>query len=489
MSATLQRLLRPAGFFALQTAVWVVLTFAFATLIEVAGYAAWTDALEFSAVQWAPWVAIAPLVFWLARRFPLERGHLWRSVPVHALACLACSVLAISSAAYFTPAPRPPGERFGFGSERAGPRNGGMRDGGEHHSGQRTASVDRPADLPPDRPTDEPAGPGTPPPTGPLVRNDPASRAARADWWRDRREMFRYAPLHAGRDHERGFGAGPFRGGSTPPAPTGVSGLLRHWAFLSSFWPPFGTAILRVNFSAALYLIIAAVAHAIGYYRSAKDRQAQALALTAGLNRAKLDALRLQLHPHFLFNTLNAISTLVHRSPDAADELIADLSELLRLSLQTADHEVPLSRELELLDCYLAIEQTRLGDRLKIVRDIDPAVRAALVPTFVLQPLAENAIRHGLEPRKEIGTLTISAHRVDDALRIVVADDGVGIGALAGSAPRRGVGLANTEERLRTLHGPAARLEIAAPESGGVAVALILPLRTTPAAPPAPTPA
>ena len=274
-------------------------------------------------------------------------------------------------------------------------------------------------------------------------------------------------------------GRGGFRGTSSG---SGGPGGMRP-GFMGLVWPHYSAIVLRVNVGAAVYLIIASVAHAFSYYRRAQQRETEAIALTAGLARAKLDALRLQLQPHFLFNTLNAISTLVHRDPAAADELIGDLSELLRLSLQTADHEVPLARELELLDCYLAIEQIRLGDRLRIVRAIDPQARTALVPTFVLQPLAENAIRHGIEPRLAPGTLTIRADLANGSLRLVVSDDGVGLKSTGTASGRRGIGIANTEQRLHALHGDSARLELTAPEAGGVRVEIVLPIRTTPSAP------
>jgi len=240
----------------------------------------------------------------------------------------------------------------------------------------------------------------------------------------------------------------------------------------------FNPLSLRGNFGLALYLIVMSGAHALAYYRRVQERDRQALALTASLTQARLDALRLQLQPHFLFNTLNAISTLVHRDAHAADELISDLSDLLRASLENTDHEVPLVREIELLDRYLAIEQTRLGARLRIVREIDPAAAAALVPTFLLQPLAENAIRHGLEPRLAPGTLTISARREGANLRLAVTDDGVGLGAAAAGTARHGIGLANSEERLRTLHQGRAHLALLSPPAGGVRVEVVLPFIT-----------
>jgi two-component sensor histidine kinase len=277
-----------------------------------------------------------------------------------------------------------------------------------------------------------------------------------------------------------GFGHGPggpggpgrnFSGSSDRGEPSFFNSLRR------DFFGAFGPFALRGNFGLAIYLIVLSAAHALGFYRRAKERDLQAAELSEHLTRAKLDALRLQLQPHFLFNTLNAISTLVHRDAHQADELIGDLSDLLRLSLLTTDHEVPLARELELLDRYLAIEQTRLGDRLKIVRNIDPAATAALVPTFVLQPLAENSIRHGLEPRGTGGTITISARATAQTITLAVADDGVGLAADQLTA-RRGIGLANTEARLQALHGADATLELITPPEGGLRVELTLPFKT-----------
>jgi sensor histidine kinase YesM len=240
-----------------------------------------------------------------------------------------------------------------------------------------------------------------------------------------------------------------------------------------------GVTLVRANFDAAVYLIVVVAAQALAFYRRAQEREQHAIALAAGLTRAKLDALRLQLQPHFLFNTLNAISTLVHRDANAADELIGDLSDLLRVSLQTSDHEVTLRQELELLDRYLAIEKTRLGSRLKVETRMDDDAGPALVPTFVLQPIVENSIRHGIEPRLAPGTIRIRAERHQRQLILTVEDNGVGrTGQSAGVEPRRGIGLANTEERLKALHGDAAQLMVTTPENGGFSVRIVLPFTT-----------
>jgi two-component sensor histidine kinase len=434
---------RPLALFALQAAIWAALTFAFAALLVLVSPLSWSDALGISAVNWIPWVALTPLIFWVARRFPLERGRLLRSVPVHVVASLVCVSISLTvTTLVFNPGR---GD-FGGGFRGSGRRPPEWRQRSESGApGEMRPPFPRkddslPADFrgPRPRPGDA-KGPG-PYPRGEF-RND-----------------FRGGPGGPG-----GFS----RGGGPPPEST------RNPLF--AFIAPLA---VRGNFDLAIYLIVITAAHALAYYRRAEDRDRQALALTAGLNQARLDALRLQLQPHFLFNTLNAISTLVHRDPDAADELISDLSDLLRASLENKDHEVPLAREIELLDRYLAIEQTRLGSRLRIVRDIDPAATAALVPTFLLQPLAENAIRHGLEPRAAPGTLTISARREGAELRLAVTDDGVGLGVKAARTARHGIGLSNSEERLRTLHNGRARLELISPPEGGVRVEVVLPFCT-----------
>lgn len=409
---------------ALLVGIWAVVFSLFAAQLVFTAQFAWTDALRLSALNWLPWLVLTPAVLWLARRFPFESGQLWRSIPVHLVACAACFALVnIATELIF--------QRGGSGGFTPLPR----------------------ANLPlaphPPGPVEFPRGGPRPDfPGGGERRNFPE-------------------------DEIVGGRGGPDGRRIPPGEPIGPRGPLPRPGF---GLPPFAALFSRINLSIPIYLLIACAAQAAAFYRRAEERDRQALVLTAGLNQAKLDALRLQLQPHFLFNTLNAISTLVHRDANAADELIGDLSELLRLSLQTAAHEVPLARELEFLDRYLAIEQTRLGDRLRVVRDIDPAATAALVPTLLLQPLAENAIRHGLEARRAPGTLTIRAQRDGATLLLSIADDGVGLA----SASSRGIGLSNSEQRLLALHGDRARLELLAPPEGGARVEIALPFLTQP---------
>ncbi len=233
----------------------------------------------------------------------------------------------------------------------------------------------------------------------------------------------------------------------------------------------------RWQLNLAVYWVSVSIASAWRLRQQAAERDRRALELTASLSQAKLEALRLQLQPHFLFNTLNAMATLVHRDPAAADEMITNLGDLLRLVLEATQTEVPLRRELELVDRYLAIERVRLGERLRVERVIAPGVLDAAVPPLMLQTLVENAVRHGIEPRRASGTVAVRAERVGDRLRLSVADDGVGLPAADTRSERRGVGLANTEARLHELHGAAARLVLLAPPEGGTRVEIELPWR------------
>jgi hypothetical protein len=226
------------------------------------------------------------------------------------------------------------------------------------------------------------------------------------------------------------------------------------------------------GFRFPIYLAIVSVAHALFYYRRSQDRERRSLELQASLARARLEALKMQLQPHFLFNALNAIAALVHKDPDAADEMLSALSDFLRLVLATSgEQELPLRRELELVERYLAIEHARFGERLQYEVDMPAETEPALVPAFLLQPLVENAVRHGLEPRPGAGSLSIRARRENGVLRLVVADNGVGL--RGEQPPREGIGLVNTRARLRELYQDDARLELR--PGDGVTVEITLP--------------
>jgi LytS/YehU family sensor histidine kinase len=191
----------------------------------------------------------------------------------------------------------------------------------------------------------------------------------------------------------------------------------------------------------------------------------------------------MQLHPHFLFNALHSISALVHTDPDAADKMIARLGDFLRLTLETsAAQEVPLRQEIEFLNCYLEIERIRFGERLTTRLDVDPQVLNCRVPNLILQPIVENAIRHGVAPRSAPGHVEISAAGVGGVLRLQVKDNGHGLpestaAASRGSQQQGGVGLSNTRARLQQLYGTSYRFELANSPAGGAVVTLEIPLQ------------
>ncbi len=219
------------------------------------------------------------------------------------------------------------------------------------------------------------------------------------------------------------------------------------------------------------------VAQAIEFYRRAQERERIAARLRAELTQAQLEALRSQLHPHFLFNTLNGVATLMHRDVEAADRMVTNLADLLRATLQRpAAHEIPLRDELALVERYLAIVAVRFGDRLTARFDIAPDVGDGLVPQFLLQPLVENALEHGIAERPGPGRIEIRAVQAGDTLRITVTDDGAGL--RPDGAPRHGVGLANTRARLAELYGTAQSLTLEpASADGGVRAVVTLPYR------------
>jgi hypothetical protein len=251
--------------------------------------------------------------------------------------------------------------------------------------------------------------------------------------------------------------------------------------------------ITKLHLYVLIYWIILSVSHALTYYHQYRLRQLVAAHLEAKLAQAQLQVLKMQLDPHFLFNTLNAISALMHQDVELADRMIARLGDLLRLTLENAGaQEVALGQELEFIEPYLEIQKARLGSRLAVRFDIDPQTRSARVPNLVLQPLVENAIRHGVAPRPAGGRVEVRSRRQDGMLCLEVRDDGPGLPGVERGGYKEGVGLANTRARLRHLYGPRHRLEMrngAVPASlpgpgrgegkhGGLVVSLTIPFRT-----------
>lgn len=238
------------------------------------------------------------------------------------------------------------------------------------------------------------------------------------------------------------------------------------FALLTGFWMYFLLSTLAFQF--VVYAAIVAAAHGLEYYRRSREREQ----LERRLAETRLQLLNMQLQPHFLFNTLNTIAELVHEDPDAADRMITALSDLLRRTLELGStQEIPLDTELRLLEMYLDIQKTRFGDRLNVRVTIDERARGAHVPMLLLQPIVENAIRHGLA-----GRLDVRVRHDGNWLLIDVTDEGQGAAddALRG---RSGIGLGNTRERLAALYGPAASLELANVPGGGARATVRLPAR------------
>jgi len=231
------------------------------------------------------------------------------------------------------------------------------------------------------------------------------------------------------------------------------------------------------------YWIVLGLQWGVLYYQRYQERSREVLnielrasELQSQLVGAQLNALKMQLQPHFLFNTLNAITVLVRQQKSKdAERMLGHLSDLLRGVLEDVDtQEISLRRELEYLQLYLAIEQVRFADRLRVEVSADPAVQEASVPQLILQPIVENAIRHGIGRSSSAGRVLISASKIDGKVELRVQDDGPGLSPGDGSNDQ-GIGLANTRARLQQLYGQDAGLEIKNCDLGGVIVTMSIP--------------
>jgi signal transduction histidine kinase len=248
------------------------------------------------------------------------------------------------------------------------------------------------------------------------------------------------------------------------------------------FWPRFLSRLLGSFGSDLLvYALVIGLCYAFDYYRKYREREFLTSRLEAQLARAQLDTLRMQLHPHFLFNTLNGIVGLVRDNKnDAAVSMLVGLSDLLRHTLEhSAKQEVELREELNFIKLYLSIQEMRFSDRFHIKLDIDPATMKALVPNLILQPLTENAIRHGISRSADAGLVGIASAVEDGHLRLTVYDNGAGLPhdwQLKGSA---GIGLANTAARLQQLYDDDHQFDIRNRDEGGVEVVIRMPLKTS----------
>jgi two-component system LytT family sensor kinase len=347
--------------FALYIAGWTVAAFVFAVQHYV-GYGAeavaigWRRVITSQLGQWYAWAALFPIIFWLARRFPLELTRLASRLSVHLAAAILVSGL----------------------------------------------------------------------------------------------QLFLEAVL-----------VWIIRGFSDPL--TLIASRILHMVFL--------------NYSEAfvLYWVMLLASHTLHFQARLRTQELRASRLEAQLAQAQLSALKMQLHPHFLFNTLHSISALLHGDVEAADLMVARLGDFLRLTLENSEtQEVTLEQELEFLRCYLDIELTRFQDRLRVKFEIAPGTLDALTPNLILQPLVENAIRHGIAPRMEPGCVTICSELQGNRLRIEVRDDGPGF---ASNTP--GIGLSNTRARLERLYGSGYVLQLSNGTHNGAIVTLEIPFRVS----------
>ena len=245
------------------------------------------------------------------------------------------------------------------------------------------------------------------------------------------------------------------------------------------------TACFRVYFGFGFYVdvliatLIVIGVHALLYYQRFQASQVEEASLRAQLAQAQLRALKMQLHPHFLFNTLHSISSLVLEDPPKANSMIARLGDFLRLTLDHSDQQlVTLKEETEFVRCYLEIEQVRFGDRLTVEFKIEPSVLSAEVPHLILQPVVENAVQHAIAPHATPGRIEIVVNRRDNSLQLEVKDTGPGLGTISNSMPGHGVGLSNVRARLERLYGPNFLLEMTNGTSQGLIVTIRIPFRS-----------
>jgi signal transduction histidine kinase len=270
-------------------------------------------------------------------------------------------------------------------------------------------------------------------------------------------------------------------------------GHLLNWLYWGwSMGKPFSfermTRFVVANFSEGIgiYLLIAITSYAFSYYSRYREGQVRTFQLEAQLSQAQLQALKMQLHPHFLFNTLHSISALLAKDPEMARKMITRLGDFLRLTLENSGtQEVTLQQEMEFLSCYLEIERVRFQDRLRTNIDVAQQTLGAKVPNLILQPIVENAILHGIAPRSTPGLIEIEAKQRNGSLRIQVRDNGPGLSGHRTSENmfNKGLGLANTEARLERLYGAAHLFDLRNNPDGGLIVTLEIPFHKDGAAP------
>ena len=442
---------------ALLMVLWLVVAFVFATELFLSARGmpiqiTWSDALRNAIHDWFPWMILSPMAVVLAGWFRFDRNNWRRSAMIHFAACIFFTfayeglVMLVSPGPFFVSTGGVEGGIGVFSTRDAPPPDLAM--GGTVQA----------LDLPP-----------LPSPKGSnaviiqsrhfSVSRGPVSVAVRSN-------------------DDVIFGkAGGFASLEVPPRQV----RLGFWNFPQPGrqWTQFlHLAMTRMQFTVPIYLCIICICWVISHFQEAGERERHTLELQTRLTQANLQTLKMQLQPHFLFNTLNAISSLIHENPRVADDMVISLSQFLRTTLDVAsENEIPLHRELEFIDRYLQIQQTRFGDRLCIVRNIETGVMNALVPPLILQPLVENAIRHGIESREGGGTIMIRISRDTERLHLEIVDDGQGFKGKQLLEIQTGIGLSNTKARLQELYGDKHQFKLTANEPTGARVIIDLPFQ------------
>jgi two-component sensor histidine kinase len=439
---------------ALLTALWLAVAFVFAAELYLSASGlpvkiSWLDAAGSAFRDWFPWMLLSPVAVFLAGRYRFDGGDRRRSLVIHFTAC--CLFTVAYTGLFYLAFPAP----FMLSSSGVGLSTATFA----APSGMQSFGVVRGGDAPPQ--------PVTLPPGANITGMAGAARL------------------------------GP--GGVSLPGSTVSNAMLvvsvdGHAPFsprlnaLVTGFPGFPTfnpwtqflhmAMMKTQFTIPIYLCIISICWVLNHFQEAGERERRTLELETRLTQANLRTLKMQLQPHFLFNTLNAISSLVHENPRAADDMIGSLSQFLRTTLDVSTQdEVPLRQELDFVDRYLEIQKTRFGDRLQIHMEVDTGVLEALVPPLILQPLVENAIRYGIEARETGGNVTIRASRAQAALQLEISDDGDGFkgGQLLGL--QNGIGLSNTKSRLQELYGDQHQFKLTANQPAGARVFIEIPLR------------
>jgi two-component sensor histidine kinase len=417
----------------------------------------WWESFLRALVEWGPWMILSPIIVWLAERCRFDRARRFWGVLPHLPACLLMALAYQGISMFLT-------QRSGSAVFFNVQNNGAMI----------SFVSDAPLRMFGSQPDPSPGGH---PPPGAFLKSVNIGGSARMEREAgfDQGLQSFSAPVTSLTSKPGSRGPlqitsvqGPFDG-EPPPLPLPKIGPWTRF---------FHLAATRAQSTIPIYWAIVCVTWVISSYQQLRERERRTLELEARLMQSNLQALKTQLQPHFLFNTLNAIASLVRRKPDAAEDMIGSLSDFLRMTLDTAqEHEVPLRREIEFLDLYLEIQQARFGERLRIQKEIEPDTLDASVPALILQPLVENSVRHGIEPRETGGTIFIRARREGTSLQFEIRDDGEGLKAGQLVALREGVGLSNTKARLQELYGEAHRFKITLNAEGGLTVTVEVPWR------------